>query len=115
MVEGVGNVQVTLAVPGHAVRGVELARLGPLLAEPPKELPFVGELLHASAHGTDPDSILLVHADEDRPFQIDLAVFEAGECAAKMSRPDLVVAPGKHGLPRRRELLHPSSRTLRGI
>src|SRR6516162_5796579 len=101
MVEGVGDVQVALAVKGHAVRGVELAWLGPLFSEPPQELPFGGELLHSPAHGTDPDPIALVHADEDRPFQIDLAVLEAGEGAAEMPGPDLVVAPGKHRLPRR--------------
>src|SRR5262245_56756600 len=115
MVEGVGDVQVALAVKGHAVWGVELARLGPLFAEPPQELPFGGELLHSPAHGTDPDPISLVHADEDRPFQIDLAALEAGECAAEMPRPDLIVTPGKQSLPRRRELLHPSSRSLRGV
>jgi hypothetical protein len=36
MVEGVGDVQMPLAVKGHAVWGVELARLGSFLAEPPK-------------------------------------------------------------------------------
>src|SRR5262249_47118046 len=115
MVVGIGDTQVALTVKGHAVRGVELARLGPLLAETPDELPFAGELLHSPAHGADPDPILLVHADEDRPFQIALAVFKAGECAAKMSRPDFVVAPGKQRLPRSGELLHPPSRCLRGV
>ena len=97
MVEGVGDVQVALAVEGHAMRGIELARLGPLLAEPPQELPFNAELLHSPAHGTDPDPILLVHADKDRPW--DRARKEGQFRASRQShlvQPPWLVARGAH-------------------
>src|SRR5258706_419826 len=37
VIEGIGDVQVAFAVESYAVRSVELARLGPLLAETPQE------------------------------------------------------------------------------
>src|SRR5438270_37404 len=55
MVEGVDDIQMAVAVEGDAVRGEELARPGPLLAEATQELAVLGELLNATADGADPD------------------------------------------------------------
>ena len=68
VVVGVHDVQVAVAVEGEPVRRVELARLGPLPSEAAQVLALRRELLDAAADGTDPDPVVLIDADADRPL-----------------------------------------------
>src|SRR5437764_4671270 len=102
VVISVDDVQVAVAVQGDAVRRIELAGLGPLLAEAAQILALRRELLDAAADGTYPDPVVPIDADADRAFFN--AALLAAEDAAEAARLVLVVAPGQQKPSVRRKL-----------
>src|SRR5262245_25357175 len=70
VVVGIHHVQLAAAIDRHAMRGEELAWFTPLLvADAAQELPLARELLDPAAGGADPNAILLVDAEADRPLE----------------------------------------------
>src|SRR4051794_34687290 len=115
VVKGVHDKEVAVTVEGQPVRGKELTRLGPFRSEAAQVLALGGEPLDATAYRADPDPVVLVDTESNRPLEGRLAACEAAERAAEAARLDLIVPPGQQELALRRELLHPALRAFRGV
>ena len=67
LVAGIGDVEMAVAVEGHAVRVDELAGVTAGASEAEQEFAVGGEALHAIVQAADPHAVVSVEHDADGP------------------------------------------------
>src|SRR2546430_2577540 len=104
MIVRIHDVEVGLAIDGQAMRRLKLTRSGALpLSDGPTEFAVLGKLLHQPAHGSNPNPVLRIHTNTDRPVD---ACFEGRQLPAEAAEQVPVVSPGEQKFAVPGELLH---------